>query len=202
MNGGSVWQRFNLFGSNFMQLFYACHFSSPSLTRMQATGLEPQQVPTSASLQIKEFVPGQKWFGDGTTSVAGRTTSASSSSDSWRAPGSAVSASGNGGSGGGLVRRGSLTMGRKVDGSSVAMGSLSSSDWSLDMVSVEPQSLKNDLTLSAPTVWSPIDGKLSEISNRYQTSGSSSFHSGASESGIQSGMFFVFFVSLYMNKFA
>jgi hypothetical protein len=156
---------------------------NPSPTHGLLPSLSPSNVipSSSAALNIKEFIPGRPWVGDGSTGKTG-----TSPSDSWKAPGWGATAVGSSeASGGGLVRRGSLTMetGRqRLDGSS-----LSSSDWSLDMMA--SGGLKNDLTMSVPVVWSPFDtGRDSDAgssSSGYQTMSSKSYHSGTSESSVK-----------------
>lgn len=80
-------------------------------------------------------------------------------SDQWKAPGwGAIDGSNAVGAG---LRRGSLTMSKRLDGSSSSGGSLSSSDWSLDLTTATTGMTKNDMAVSVPTVWSPIDDKSS-----------------------------------------
>lgn len=127
---------------------------------------------TSGSLNIKEFIPGMPWVGDNKTVAE---------SDSWKAPGFGTSPGSSG-----LVRRGSLTMGsnRRMDGSSSSSATLSSSDWSLDLMAPSDNNLKN--TMSVPNVWPPIDvhkdSDAGSSSSGFQTLSNKSYHSGASES--------------------
>lgn len=135
----------------------------------QSSAQEQSGTAAAAALNIKEFIPGRPWVDDGT--APGK-----SSNDNWKAPGWGALD----GSSGGLQRRGSLTMGKRLDGST-AVGSLSSSDWSLDVTANSASSLRNDLTMSVPTVWSPVDGKSSDSG-----SSSSGFRTSSCKSSYQS----------------
>jgi hypothetical protein len=153
------------FGILFLRL------SSPSLA---GTPVSSQSLPnaSSSSLNIKEFIPGKPWIGDFNSAMN------KAMSDHWKAPGWGTLDVGSG------LRRGSLTMSKRLDGTSSG-SSLSSSDWSLDVSSSVPSGLKSDLNLSVPTVWSPVDGKssssLSPVGGFFATSTKSSYPCGSLE---------------------
>jgi len=137
--------------------------------------MQSQTSGSAASLNIKEFIPGKPWVAE--TVAASRALA-----DHWKAPGFGTTDAGSG------LRRGSLTLSKRLDGS-VGGGSLSSSDWSLDLISTSSGGIKSDLTLSVPTVWSPVDGKasnsISPVTGYQSASTKGLYSSSLSDTGIK-----------------